>query len=228
MSIEIVPLVEADIPGAVDCVQRSFADDPYFRWVFNLSKFNIERNSASVAAHFQYGINCKCPASVAKVTRAASDRKTDRDMMLAPGTIVGVAWWYPPQPLSQPQTWTVWAQDWLLSFKQLMNNIRFLGRGGLDVNRYWIWKRLQGVAHDTLWVDPRGYYFCNLLCVSSAVRGMGIGKRLMQEIMDKADQEGMPCYLESSKGYPNVAIYEKMGFELIDKIECAEAEILAL
>lgn len=35
MSIEIVPLAEADIPGAVDCVQRAFSDDPYFRWAFN-------------------------------------------------------------------------------------------------------------------------------------------------------------------------------------------------
>lgn len=36
MSIEIVPLTQADIPGAVDCVQKAFADDPYFRWVFDV------------------------------------------------------------------------------------------------------------------------------------------------------------------------------------------------
>ena len=35
MSIEILPLAEADIPGAVDCLQRAFADDPYFRWAFD-------------------------------------------------------------------------------------------------------------------------------------------------------------------------------------------------
>lgn len=35
MSIEIAPLAKADIPDAVDCVQRAFADDPYFRWVFS-------------------------------------------------------------------------------------------------------------------------------------------------------------------------------------------------
>jgi hypothetical protein len=32
----------------------------------------------------------------------------------------------------------------------------------------------------------------------------------------------MPCYLESSKGYPNVGIYEKMGFELVKEIECVD------
>lgn len=51
---------------------------------------------------------------------------------------------------------------------------------------------------------------------------MGVGKRLMESVMDKADQEEMPCYLESSKGYPNVVIYEKMGFRLVKEIECAE------
>lgn len=35
MAIEIVPLAKSDIPGAVDCVQKAFADDPYFHWVFN-------------------------------------------------------------------------------------------------------------------------------------------------------------------------------------------------
>lgn len=35
MSIEIVPLAQTDIPGAVDCVQKAFANDPYFRWAFN-------------------------------------------------------------------------------------------------------------------------------------------------------------------------------------------------
>lgn len=35
MSIEIVPLSRVEIPEAVECVQRAFADDPYFRWAFN-------------------------------------------------------------------------------------------------------------------------------------------------------------------------------------------------
>lgn len=35
MSIEIGPLAQADIPGAVECVQQAFSDDPYFRWAFD-------------------------------------------------------------------------------------------------------------------------------------------------------------------------------------------------
>ena len=185
-------------------------------------QFNLQRNAASLAAHFQYGISCGCPISVAKVTRAASDQKTDREIRLPPGTIVGVGWWYSPKVPSEPQSWSVWAQEWLLSFRQLVNNVRFFGRGGLSISRYWIWKKVQQDAHDRIWTDPRGYYFCNLVGVSALARGMGVGRRLMETVMNKADEEGMPCYLESSKGYPNITIYEKMGFELVKEIECAE------
>lgn len=156
------------------------------------------------------------------MTHTLDDQKTDRLVQPSPGTVVGVGWWYSPQSPSTPQTWSVWAQDCLLSFRQLVNNIRFLGRGGLNISRYWIWKQVQNDAHDELWKDPRGYYFCNMVGVSSQARGMGVGKRLMQSVMDKADQEGIPCYLESSKGLPNVTIYEKMGFKLVKEIECVD------
>lgn len=38
MAIEVVPLVEKDIPVAVACIQKAFADDPYFKWLFDPSK----------------------------------------------------------------------------------------------------------------------------------------------------------------------------------------------
>lgn len=38
MAIEILPLTEADIPGVIRVIQHAFADDPYFKWVFDGSK----------------------------------------------------------------------------------------------------------------------------------------------------------------------------------------------
>jgi hypothetical protein len=35
MVIEIFPITEADVPGAIDAIQKAFADDPYNLWVFN-------------------------------------------------------------------------------------------------------------------------------------------------------------------------------------------------
>jgi hypothetical protein len=34
MPIEINRMVEGDIDGAIDCIQKAFAQDPYFAWVF--------------------------------------------------------------------------------------------------------------------------------------------------------------------------------------------------
>jgi hypothetical protein len=34
MPAEINRMVESDIDGAIDCIQKAFAHDPYFAWVF--------------------------------------------------------------------------------------------------------------------------------------------------------------------------------------------------
>ncbi|PLB54766.1 acetyltransferase, GNAT family [Aspergillus steynii IBT 23096] len=217
MAIEILPLTKQDIPAAVECVQTAFADDPYFQWLFDDASYDIHRNAASLAAHFHYGLNCNMPMYIAKTTlNAAPDDKHP------PHSVVGVSWWYAPQPASAPLPWSIWAQDWLLSMRQLLYNIRFGGRGGLNLSRYRLWKAMQEKTHEKVWTDPRGYYFCNVLAVSAQMRGMGVGKKLVQVVTDRADREGVKCYLESSKGVPNLVIYEKLGFGLVKEIECVD------
>jgi hypothetical protein len=39
-----------------------------------------------------------------------------------------------------------------------------------------------------------------------------------------ADEEGVACYLESSRREPNVPIYEKFGFRLAREMECRDGE----
>lgn len=189
-------------------------------------KFNIHRNAASLSAHLLHGINCNAPIYVARYTPDIDpDTKTmpfQMMMMMSQPKIVGVSWWFPPDSTMELQSWTVWTQDWLLSFRQFLSNIRYLGRGGLNLHRYRIWKSLQKDTHDEVWTNPRGYYFCNVIAVDSGMRGMGVGKMLMDMVTKRADAEGVPCYLESSKGMPNLKIYEKMGFSLLTEIECVD------
>lgn len=46
----------------------------------------------------------------------------------------------------------------------------------------------------------------------------------MEVVTERADEERMPCYLESSKGMPNLRIYEKLGFEMAREIECVDGK----
>ncbi|KAJ5773524.1 hypothetical protein N7457_008420 [Penicillium paradoxum] len=221
MTIEVVPLTEADIPGAIEVIQRAFADDPYSQWVFDSSTFNKQRNYDSLAARCHWGIK-NAIFQVAKETQVPDSKTLNTSPNPAP--ILGVSCWLAPHPPAQPESWYSWYQSWVLSFNQLFNNIRYLGRGGLRTNRYWIWKQRQAEAQAAIWDDPRGYYFCNIVAVSPEVQGKGVGRLLFEAVTKQADREGVKCYLESSKNVPNVAIYERMGFHMSKEMDCRDGE----
>lgn len=94
----------------------------------------------------------------------------------------------------------------------------------LPKQRYYIWKAAQAKAQSAVWTDPRGYYFLNITVVLPKAQGTGIGRLLMEAVTDRADAEGMPCYLESSRAAPNIQIYERFGFEFATELECRDDE----
>ena len=209
MGIEILPITAGDIPSAVECIQQAFADDPYYLWAFDASTFNKQRNFDSLKAKCEWGMR-NALFFVAKDTE-------DKD-----GRVLGVGMWMKPRHVDRKQTWSEWIDDYVLWVKQGMNLLWYGGRGGLRTNRYWIWKREQGVAQSEIWTDPNGYYFCNIVTVMPGSQGKGIGRKLFETVTKMADKEGRKCYLESSKEKPNIAIYEKMGFHLAKNMVCEE------
>ncbi|ETN45078.1 uncharacterized protein HMPREF1541_09954 [Cyphellophora europaea CBS 101466] len=215
MAIEITPIKPQDIRSAVDCIQQAFDDDPYANWAFDKrpGHFNKERNYWSLRAKVEWGMR-NALFYVAKDTTGSSGAAADPDQ------VVGVSMWMKPRSSEQPQTWAEWADDYLLWLKQGVNLLWYRGRGGLRTDRYWVWKREQAKAQAEVWTDPAGYYFVNIVTVRPGCQGRGIGKRLFEVVMEKADMEGRKCYLESSKEVPNVAIYERMGFEMRKKLVC--------
>ncbi|KAH0287905.1 hypothetical protein M436DRAFT_45210 [Aureobasidium namibiae CBS 147.97] len=206
MPVEITRMVESDIEGAIDCIQKAFAQDPYFAWVFS-ENFSPARNRVSL------GIRCRWGLEHA-LFYVAKDPSSS-----TPSRVLGIACWLPPANASAPQSWKSWFGDWSLWFNQLWMNSVY-GRGGLNVRRYYIWKAAQSDAQRQLWTDDQGYYFCNIVTVLPEAQGMGIGKELFGVVMRQADAEGRKCYLESSRAEPNMAIYRKMGFELAKEMKC--------
>ncbi|KAK4541037.1 hypothetical protein LTR36_008406 [Oleoguttula mirabilis] len=208
MPIQVSQITEADIPGAITCIQQAFKDDPYNHWVFDQATFSYDRNAVSLGLRCRWGMH-HALFHVAKDSEAVEE----------PGRVLGVACWLPPSSPSAPQTWHDWAGDWWLWYEQVKTNLRY-GRGGLNVKRYWVWKSTQATAQDSLWTDEKGYYFCNIVTVLPAAQGKGIGKLLFKHVTGSADAEGRKCYLESSRAEPNMAIYEKMGFRLAKEMVC--------
>ncbi|KAI9890093.1 MAG: hypothetical protein M1814_004492 [Vezdaea aestivalis] len=227
-SVSIEPMTTEAISSAVSVIQDSFATDPYFEWVYpdrakagtspkeacqtdaNSAglQFSKARNTASLTARCRWGMR----HALFDVAVAA-----DKE-------VVGVAMWAPPVLQTDPQTWTAWLADWELWARQVVVNGWHLGRGGLSVSRYWIWKAAQAEAQRETWRDRKGYYFLNIAVVKPGWQGKGIGKALMTKVLAQADREGYGCYLESSKWEPNVAIYRALGFEVVKEMQCVDEE----
>lgn len=203
MPIQVTPITEADIAGAVECIQQAFIFDPYNNWVFSKEDFNFDRNAYSLTLRCRWGMK----HALFHVAKDTSDTS---------GKVLGVACWLPP---SEKESWSDYLGGWGLWFEQVRMNMLF-GRGGLNVKRYWIWKAAQAEAQSELWTDPKGYYFCNIVTVLPEAQGKGVGKLLFNHVTDTADAEGRRCYLESSRAEPNMAIYERMGFQLKKEMVC--------
>src|SRR5271155_4476400 len=81
-----------------------------------------------------------------------------------------------------------------------------------------------------VWTDDKGYWFLNILATHPDSQGRGIGGGLVRHVskmvthpttnerLFQADENGLSCYLESSKFTPNVAIYERLGFRLVQEM----------
>ncbi|KAI5282240.1 hypothetical protein KEM52_003733, partial [Ascosphaera acerosa] len=193
---------------------------PVLRGTGETHQFNRERNHESLKNRYLWGME----QGLFYVARELTPVDPADPAKGETAKVVGVSSWLPPHPLSEGITWSMWWSDWKLSLRQLVTNARFMGRGGLDVHRYHIWKEVQDEAIKEDWTDKRGYYFCNVIAVLPGQQGKGIGKKLIEVVTRRADEEGLHCYLESSKAYPNLQIYEKFGFETVKEITCRDGD----
>ncbi|MDD4923754.1 MAG: GNAT family N-acetyltransferase [Dehalococcoidales bacterium] len=60
---------------------------------------------------------------------------------------------------------------------------------------------------------PQEHWYLEILAVAPEHQGKGYGSRLMNEMLERIDEESLPCYVETD-GKKNIAIYRHFGFEI--------------
>lgn len=71
---------------------------------------------------------------------------------------------------------------------------------------------------------PGPHWYLWAVGVDPERQGQGIGSRLIQPVLTQADQQGVPCYLETQIA-SNVAFYQKRGFEIVSEGVVPDQEI---
>lgn len=61
---------------------------------------------------------------------------------------------------------------------------------------------------------PTAHWYIFVLGVSPEAQGTGVGRRLLQPVLDRARADGLPCYLETAQP-KNVGFYQHLGFRVL-------------
>jgi ribosomal protein S18 acetylase RimI-like enzyme len=75
--------------------------------------------------------------------------------------------------------------------------------------------------------DDRDHWYLEVLAADLDRQGRGIGSACARPILERADAEGMPAYLESSN-VKNVPLYERHGFRVTDVVDLPDGPSLWL
>lgn len=130
----------------------------------------------------------------------------------------GVAIWLPPEAyqitllqLRQAVTSGLLASPLYLRWTRIVD---FISLVGTEIQ-----------LHDKLCPEP--HWYLGMLGVSPQCQGQGIGGRLLQPVLERADREKIPCYLETTTTAA-VRFYQRHGFEVIHQGIFADREYWAM
>ena len=65
---------------------------------------------------------------------------------------------------------------------------------------------------------PQAYWYLSMLGVDPAYQNQGVGSSLIQPILEQADRDNLPCYLETSTA-GGVRFYQRHNFEVVETMD---------
>ena len=121
-----------------------------------------------------------------------------------PHTVGGAAMWLPPdQPFFTPARFV--SNGYLvLPFKM----------GPVALVKFLASMALMDKLHRR--DAPQRHWYLATLGVDPPYQGQGVGGALIQPVLERADREGLPCYVETGKEI-NVRFYRQHGFDIVDE-----------
>jgi ribosomal protein S18 acetylase RimI-like enzyme len=113
--------------------------------------------------------------------------------------LTGAALWFPPQD----------SPTLLENFKLMVGMARAASVSHLPT----VFKGMVDLAarHPTY-----PHFFLYMLAVDPEHQGRGIGTALMQPVLARCDEDGLPAYLENSNER-NLTLYERQGFRVVEE-----------
>ncbi len=118
--------------------------------------------------------------------------------------VAGVAVWLPPGP---------GASSFLDSLRMVPALARLTG-----------WRRLREASAATELLEqrrrthvPAAHWYLSAVGVDPDRQHQGIGSALLRVVLDRADADGTPAYLETATAR-NVLLYERHGFEVVEEL----------
>ena len=184
---DIVLLKKSDFAIAGDCLADAFEQDPFMS---HLLPDTSAPKRLALKKMSQGMLNFAQPYDHIYTT---ADQPT------------GVAVWQPPG--SSDKTWE---EFWNLLNSGLLQIPLYL-RWSRLIDAVWLMSTLSGL-HKKLMPEPHWYLM--MLGVSPDFQGEGIGGKLIQPVLDLADRDNIPCYLETTTP-GGVRFYKRRGFEVI-------------
>jgi ribosomal protein S18 acetylase RimI-like enzyme len=64
---------------------------------------------------------------------------------------------------------------------------------------------------------PEPHWYVMVIGVAPAFQGHGLGRALLQPMLDRADTDQVPCYLETTQP-KNVTFYQRLGFRVVEEV----------
>jgi ribosomal protein S18 acetylase RimI-like enzyme len=113
----------------------------------------------------------------------------------------GVAAWIPP---GNPST----------NVLRLMQSGMYKLPFQLGIQGTWRFWQLLEIDHYRQQDMTEPHWYLMLLGVSPTAQGKGIGSSLLQPVLEQADRDRLPCYLETSTESA-VRFYQKHGFQIL-------------